>query len=119
MELKLTASTRNEELVLEYLKENASERLADKINSGKKTLADCWKFITDEAKKKAKNGCACIEDREVYGWAVHFFEEDDIKCAASKADTGKKPGKASSKKPEERKTVKKLEYEQLSLFDMV
>ena len=77
--INLTAKTPNETIILNYLKENASLALVERINSGKKTLAECWKYITSEAKKKAKNGCACIEDRVVFGWAVHFFEEDDLK----------------------------------------
>ena len=42
MELKLTADTDNEERVLDYLRGNVSESLAERINAGSKTLADCW-----------------------------------------------------------------------------
>lgn len=77
-ELKLTANGRNQELVLAYLQENASDVLAEKINSGTKTMDGCWSYIRREAKKKAVSNCAVIEDAEVYGWAVHYFEEDDI-----------------------------------------
>ena len=76
--IKLEAKNGNEGIILSYLKEFASPALVERINNGNKTLAQCWKYITSEAKKKAKNGCACIEDRTVYGWAIHFFEEDDI-----------------------------------------
>lgn len=101
MELNLTANDCNEKLVLEYLKNNVTDTLAEKINSGKKTLQGCWKFIVGEAQKKAVSGCACIEDKEVFGWAVHYFEEDSIeecktapavKTATTKAE--KKPTKA-------------------------
>lgn len=34
MELNLTAQNKQEELVLKYLQDNASETLADKINNG-------------------------------------------------------------------------------------
>ena len=30
------------------------------------------------ARKEAVNGSACIEDEVVYGWAVHYFDEDNV-----------------------------------------
>ena len=77
--LNLKADNKNQEIVLAYLEENASEPLAEKINTGAKTLAGCWDFIRKEARKKAMNNVAVIEDVEVFGWAVHYFEEDEIK----------------------------------------
>lgn len=118
MELKLTADTESEERVLDYLRGNVSESLAERINAGSKTLADCWKFITDEARKRAKNGCACIEDTEVYGWAIHFFEEDGITVKVPEKKSQKTQKKKETKT--ERITSKaKPKFEQLSLFDMV
>ena len=79
MILNLVANNDNEKRVLDYLSLAVSDVLAEKINTGKKTLQGCWSYIVGEAKKKAVSGCACIEDKEVFGWAVHYFEEDDIK----------------------------------------
>ena len=92
MELNLTANTPAEEKILQYLKENASETLAEKINNGtpfekdgkslinKKTLAGFMKYACEEARKTVESGSssACIEDPVVYGWAVHYFEEESI-----------------------------------------
>lgn len=92
MELNLTAQNKQEELVLKYLQDNASETLADKINNGtpfekdgkpllnKKTLAGFMKYACDEARKLAEKGAnsACIDDQTVYGWAIHYFEEKSI-----------------------------------------
>ena len=38
------------------------------------------KFACDEARKQAEKGAnsACIDDQTVYGWAIHYFEEDSI-----------------------------------------
>lgn len=82
--LNLAADGNNQKIVLAYLEENASDSLVDRINSGKKTMKDCWSYITSQARKMAVNNCACIEDKEVFGWAVHFFEEDDIKPETAK-----------------------------------
>ena len=92
MELNLKANTPSEQKILEYLQNNASEILAEKINNGtpfekdgkplinKKTLAGFMKYACDEARKTVENGSssACIEDSVVYGWAVHYFEEESI-----------------------------------------
>ena len=92
MELNLTAQNKQEELVLKYLQDNASETLADKINNGtpfekdgkpllnKKTLTGFMKYACDEARKLAEKGAnsTFIDDQTVYGWATHYFEEESI-----------------------------------------
>ena len=91
-ELNLKANTPAEQKILEYLQNNASETLADKINKGtpfekdgkpllnKKTLTGFMKYACEKARKTVENGSpsACIEDSVVYGWAVHYFEEESI-----------------------------------------
>ena len=92
MTLHLTATTTEEKVLKEYLEQNASEVLADKINNGvpvekdgkklisKKTLAGFMKYATDEARKQAAKGAssACLHSDIVFGWAIHYFEEDSI-----------------------------------------
>ena len=92
IKLNLTPQNKQEELILTYLQNNASETLADKINNGtpcekdghpllnKKTLSGFMKYACDEARKLAEKDAnsACIDDVTVYGWAIHFFEEDSI-----------------------------------------
>lgn len=91
-ELNLKANTPAEQKVLEYLQNTASETLADKINNGtpfekdgkplinKKSLAGFMKYACNEARKTSEKGSnsACVEDAVVYGWAVHYFEEELI-----------------------------------------
>lgn len=92
MKLNLEAKTQEEEKIKAYLEANASSMLAEKINNGvriqrdgkkllnKKTLADFMKYACNEARKLAEKGAnsACVEDKIVYGWAVHYFTEDSI-----------------------------------------
>ncbi len=92
MKLNLTPQNKQEELILDYLQNNASETLADKINNGtpfekdgkpllnKKTLAGFMKYACDEARNLAEKGAssACVDDATVYGWAIHYFEEESI-----------------------------------------
>ncbi len=123
-ELNLTASTENERLILEHLKNTASAELAEKINNGarikeggkqlinKKTLSECWAFITNEARKELNGKSGAITDATVYGWAVHYFEEDSIKGTLYNEDgtpykktAERKPAKES--KPESSKKKSK------------
>ena len=92
IKLNLTATNRQQEKILKYLQENVSETLADKINNGtpfekdghpllnKKTLADFMRYAGKESRQFAEKGEqeTCVDDDTVYGWAIHFFEEDSI-----------------------------------------
>ena len=136
MKLNLEAATAAEQRVKAYLEENASEMLAEKINNGvriskdgrellnKKTLKGFMRYACDEAKKQAEKGAnsACIDDETVFGWAIHYFEEDSIEGTLHNADgteykiqpsvTAKAPAvKYSPPKPQPKP--------QLSLFDMM
>ena len=92
MKLNLEAKNDAEKKLLEYLENNASEALANKINNGtphekdgknlinKKDLVGFLNYANDEARKLAEKGknYACIEDQTVFGWTMHYFEEDTI-----------------------------------------
>ena len=92
MELTLKANDSSQEKIKKYLEENASETLADKINNGvviekdgkklvnKKNLGGFMRFACEEARKQAAKGAnsACVDDAVVYGWAIHYFEEESI-----------------------------------------
>ena len=136
MKLNLDAKTNEERKVKAYLEANASEILAEKINNGvriqkdgktllnKKTLAGFMKFACDEAKKQAEKGAhsACIDDDVVYGWAVHYFEEDSIEGTLYNEDgTEYKPPKpVTPSKPVTIYTTPKPQPKpQMSLFELM
>ena len=93
MQLNLIAERQEEKLIKQYLEENASGTLAEKINNGvriekdgkqlinKKTLSGFMKYACKQAQEQSPKGAtsACIDHETVYGWAVHYFEEDNIK----------------------------------------
>jgi len=86
--LKLTAKGPTEQRLLDYLKENASAELIWKINTGKKTLAGALEYVTGEAKKQAEGASSiCMDDDTVFGWMIHFFEEDEIKQPKTRQST--------------------------------
>ena len=132
MKLDLEAKTKEQELVKAYLEENASEVLAEKINSGvriekdgktlinKKTLDGFMKYASDEARKLASKGAnsACVEDRVVYGWAVHYFEEDSIEGTLYNEDGSEyKPAPKITDKPVVKPVQQKKNSAQISMFD--
>lgn len=70
-----------EDIIRDYLNKEAANDSAFSRKSGKRKAEDdkavegCCAYIMAEAKKKAKNGCAVIEDAEVFGWAFHYIQE--------------------------------------------
>ena len=113
----LKADNKTEKLILQYVELHASEALVEKINAGNKTLAGCFKYICGEAKKQAVKGCACIPDDVVFGWAMHFFEEDAIEVSAS-GDAADVKVETSTPQPKSKQPKKKeAAQDQISLFD--
>ena len=47
----------------------------------KKPLKDAYENIKSQARKVAKNGMACIQDNEVFGWFREFYEISDLTVA--------------------------------------
>ena len=136
MRLNLEPKTREQELIKAYLEENESEMLAEKINNGvriqndgktfinRKTLEGFMKYACDEARKLAEKGenSVCVEDKIVYGWAVHYFTEDSIEGTLFNEDGTKykiQP-KASAKVPTVKYTPPKpAPKPQMSMFDLL
>ena len=119
MKTNLKANNKYEEILLKYIEDNASEELVAKINGSKKTLKSCFAFIQQSVKSRAVNGCAMVEDKEVFGLAMHYFEEDNIKAPEVKVEAPAKkvePKKPELKKPEPKKADTGLSG-QMSLFD--
>lgn len=43
-----------------------------------KTIKECCNYIVSQARKMQQNGCAIIADDIVFGWAVHYYDEDNV-----------------------------------------
>lgn len=134
MRLNLETKNKEQELIKAYLEENASETLAEKINNGtpfekngktftnKKTLDGFMKYASSEARKLASKGAnsACVECNVVYGWAIHYFEEDNIEGTLFNADgTEYKPVPKSAPTKVKKIEPKKPEERQPTLFDFM
>ena len=96
-----------QEAVKKHLDKMAEQdfAFAERYKDEKKSIEECAKYIMQEARKQAKNGCAAIEDAVVYGWAVHYYQEENIKVdSAPKA----KVVAPKVEKPKEVKPIKAL-----------
>lgn len=122
-----------------FLEQNASEILADKINNGvyiekdgkhllnKKNLDGFVKYATEQAKKQAAKGetGAFVEDDTVFGWLIHYYEEDDIIGTLLNEDGSEyKPAPAKRRKVETPIQTagtlpKPAPKPQLNIFDML
>ena len=98
------------------------------------TLDKIFDYVRAQAQAQAQNGCAMVEDNEVFGWVLHYVQDEKIKITEdtdltlgeekAKAETPKttktkaeKP-KTETKKQAEPKEKKKVDtdlYEQLLL----
>lgn len=137
IKLNLTTSCKEHELIKDYLEQHASETLANKINNGvriekdgiilinKKTLDDFMKYASDEARKITEKGkqYACVHHDIVFGWAVHYFEEDTIEGILYNEDgTEFKPKpikKSTNTTPKVSVITRKPIEQQFTLFDLI
>ncbi len=52
--------------------------MVSKLDNPKKSVDGMWNYIVSEAKKKAVKNCAIISDEEVFGLAIHYYDEEVI-----------------------------------------
>lgn len=133
MELKQLKSLDKKyaQVIADYLlkKIEDDKQLEEKLLKTDKTLQGCINYVKKEAQKQAEDGIAVILDAEVFGWAIHYFIEDEVneedkpieynpeKNKAPQKDEEVKKIENPKKQPKKKEVEKKL-YDQLSLFDL-
>lgn len=71
-----------EQAIKIYLENRAKtdSLFAETYKKANKSIEECCKYIYSQAEKLAKGGNAVgVDDATVYGWAVHYYDEDNIK----------------------------------------
>lgn len=130
-------ATQFENTIKNYLDSRAKEDslFAETYKKENKSIEECCKYIMQQAQKmynKRVNGGIAIDRKTVYGWAVHYYDEDDIKlegelervevAAPTTIQNPISKEKPVQKKNERKKTKQErqkiFESRQLSLFDM-
>jgi len=113
---KLVHKNKSVQKVLNYVKSQAEidNKLADRILLDTKTADKMWDYIVAQARKLAINNSAMVEDDTVYGWALHYFIEED-KAVETKETKAPVEEDDESCEACETPSVKKPDVEQLSL----
>ncbi len=133
IKLNLETKTKEQEIIKQYLEENVSETLADKINNSvkitkdnkilinKKDLNTFMKYACEEARKQAEKDVnyACIGDEIVFAWAIHYFEEDTIEGNLYNEDGTEFKTVTPKTTPKVEAKTKKVENKQPTLFDFM
>ena len=139
MKLNLQTQSKEQEILLAYLEQNAGVALAEKINNGipankngtqlvmKKDLTGFMKYATEEARKAAPKGAtsACVENKTVFSWLMHYFEEDSIEGryfnlnGTPYTPPKKETKKSAPAKPKENSKLQSKQEAELTLFDML
>lgn len=112
------------EAIKSYLDERArtDELFAKSYAKENKNLDECCSYIMGEAKKLGN--AVCISDNEVFGMAVHYYDEDDIKVnklpvgTRAVASTSPRPVKLTEedKKRAREEAIRRLTEEQYVLL---
>lgn len=117
-----------EQAIKIYLENRAKtdSLFAETYKKANKSIKECCKYIYSQAEKLAKGGNAVgVDDATVYGWAVHYYDEDDIKVdkvqeRVEVVAPASEPAKAEQPKPQLKPQSKRKRGDdnslQLSLF---
>ena len=142
MNITLQVQCTEHQVLKDYLQENASAILADKINHGvfiendgkrvlnRKDFDTFMKYACDKAKELAAKGAtfACHSSDVVFGWLIHYFEEDSIEGILYNEDGSKyeKPIPKPVAKPVQSVPTPTIstkpappKQQQFSLFDLI
>lgn len=121
------STTTFETTIKNYLDNRAREDslFAETYKKANKSIKECCRYIISRARKLGGTAVA-VDDATVYGWAVHYYDEDNIKVEASSGRVEVaapaavvKPGPAKPAAPKRQKATNHRADDslQLSLFD--
>lgn len=128
-------TTQFEDSIKNYLDSRAKtdSLFAETYKKANKSIKECCKYIYSQARKLAKNDNAVgVDESTVYGWAVHYYDEDNIKVdkvqervevvapvAIQESVKKEKPVQQKAARKKTRQELQNIfESRQLSLFDM-
>lgn len=111
------------DIIKEYLDKRAAAdpQFAASYAKENKSIDECFKYILGEARRRGSQ--VCMTDEEVFGLAVHYYDEDNIKVkpvGPAKAVVADKPApvKLSAKEKEAAKEEARRLYQQECLAEI-
>lgn len=74
-----------EQALKTYLDQRAQDDplFAQSYAKPKKSIQECARYCMQEARKLVKDNVAVMDNATVYGWAVHYYDEDNIKVTGN------------------------------------
>lgn len=125
------SSSTFETTIQTYLENRAKtdSLFAETYKKANKSIKGCCSYIYSKARKLASGGNVVgVDEATVYNWAVHYYDEDDIKvdnvqervevAALAAVQAPANEEKPAQQKPARKKTKQGLfDERQLSLFD--
>lgn len=75
LEQQLANADKNTKIIYNYL--ITIPGMEEKMKNPNKSLSKMNAFIRNKARNMAVGGCAVVEDKEVFGWAVHYYDEEN------------------------------------------
>ena len=75
LEQQLANADKNTKVIYNYL--ITIPGMEEKMKNPNKSLREMNVFIRNKARNMAVDGCAMVEDKEVFGWAVHYYDEEN------------------------------------------
>lgn len=75
LEQQLANADKNTKVIYDYL--ITIPGMEEKMKNPNKSLREMNAFIRNKARNMAVGGCAVVEDKEVFGWAVHYYDEEN------------------------------------------
>lgn len=106
-----------------YLDKRASEDelFAKSYAKENKSLDECCQYILGEARKLGSE--VCVSDEVVFGWAVHYYDEDEIKINKTVVGKVKRTSAPDVELSEEEKAKlledAKAEYKQVMIDKLI
>lgn len=79
------ANTSFENAIRSYLEDRAKtdSLFAETYNKEGKSIKECCDYIISQARKQG-GSTVVVDDNTVYGWAVHYYDEDGIEVTTVK-----------------------------------
>lgn len=98
-------------IIKSFLEEKAKSdpHFAERLRIKTKSVNECCRYIIAEVEKKAKaerRWAACTDD-EVFGLAIHYWDEDDIKVGITGACRVVTPRKLTADEKKEAEALRK------------
>lgn len=81
---------------------------AERLKTEGKSLDKCVNYIVSQARKQAKGGGAYVEDAVVFGWAAHYYQEDDKDLELPKEKVSAKVGHMDGIEPKDVAMTKQI-----------